>query len=311
MSHDIPDHAWQKVGIDLLTHESTDYVVIVDYFSNFWEIDKLHHTTSNSVITKVKSHFARYGIPSTVMTDNGPQFACVEFRRFADTYDFEHITASPHYPQSNGKVESAVKSAKHMLKKTSKAGSDQYLALLDIRNTPTADLPSPAQRMFNRRTRTLLPTTSHLLQPRMNGDVRVAMRQSKQRQATYYNRGAKDLPPLEQGDVVRMKPFSMSARATWQKGVIAKRLDNRSYQIDSGNGSYRRNRVHLRKTKESDPTSESFVVGNSPQATSTPPVAPVRAPSTPVMSDEPVCSPITMRTSQRSNKGKPPEKLNL
>jgi len=55
MSDDVPDRPWQKVGIDLLTHKSIDYVITVDYFSNFWEIDKLNHTTSNAVITKNQS----------------------------------------------------------------------------------------------------------------------------------------------------------------------------------------------------------------------------------------------------------------
>ena len=55
MSDDVPDRPWQKVGIDLLTHKSIDYVITVDYFSNFWEIDKLNHTTSNAVIKKNQS----------------------------------------------------------------------------------------------------------------------------------------------------------------------------------------------------------------------------------------------------------------
>jgi transposase InsO family protein len=75
------------------------------------------------------------------MTDNGPQFTAEEFRKFAQKYDLEHVASSPHYPRSNGKVEAAVKSAKRIMKKTRESGADQYLALLDIRNTPTTDLP--------------------------------------------------------------------------------------------------------------------------------------------------------------------------
>ena len=40
------------------------------------------------------------------MIDNGPQFDCEEFQKFASNYNFEHVTSSPHYPQSNGKAES-------------------------------------------------------------------------------------------------------------------------------------------------------------------------------------------------------------
>jgi len=56
MSHDVPDRPWQKVGIDLLTHKSFDYVIIVDYFSNFREIDKLNRTTWNIVIKQKSKH---------------------------------------------------------------------------------------------------------------------------------------------------------------------------------------------------------------------------------------------------------------
>jgi len=41
------------------------------------------------------------------MTDNGPQFTAEEFRKFAQKYDFEHVTSSSHYLWSNGKVEAA------------------------------------------------------------------------------------------------------------------------------------------------------------------------------------------------------------
>ena len=151
------------------------------------------------------------------MTENGPQFASEEFARFAQKYDFEHVTSSPNYPKSNGKVESAVKSAKRMLKKTRESGADQYLALLDIRNTPTKDLPSPAQRLMNRRTRTRLPMTDRLLEPALETDLKPRMLNAQSRQAAYYNRNAKDLSVLKEGDVVRMKPYS--ANNTWQKGL--------------------------------------------------------------------------------------------
>ena len=92
---------------------------------------------------------------------------------FAVTYEFEHVTSSSEYPQSNGKVENAVKTAKHLMKKSASTSSDFHLALLDWRNTPTEGMKSsPAQRMFGRRTRTLLPTSKKLLKAQLVTDVR-------------------------------------------------------------------------------------------------------------------------------------------
>ena len=48
--------------------------------------------------------------------------------------------------------------------KESEAGIDPYLGFLDFRNTPTEGLGTPpAQRLFGRRTKTMLPTSDRLL----------------------------------------------------------------------------------------------------------------------------------------------------
>ena len=72
LNHEVPNRPWAKIGTDLLQFGGKDYLVTVDYFSNFFEIDYLSSTTSNTVIKKLKSHCARYGIPDEVVSDNGP-----------------------------------------------------------------------------------------------------------------------------------------------------------------------------------------------------------------------------------------------
>jgi transposase InsO family protein len=81
----------------------------------------------------------------------GPQYDSDEFQAFAKSFGFKHTRTSPHHPQSNGKAESAVKQAKKILQMTRESGTDYYLALLNIRNTPQeGHNSSPAQRMMNR-----------------------------------------------------------------------------------------------------------------------------------------------------------------
>lgn len=53
----------------------------------------------------------------TVVSDNGPQFSSLDYRDFAETYGFEHVTSSPLYPQSNGLAEKGVQIVKRLLKK--------------------------------------------------------------------------------------------------------------------------------------------------------------------------------------------------
>ena len=150
----LPSYPWEKVASDLFELNKTTYLLVVDYFSRFLEIQKLTSTTSANVITVLKSIFARHGIPATLVTDNGPQFISNEMNQFSSTYRFRHVTSSPHYHQSNGQAERAVKTVKALLTKS----TDLYLALLSYRATP---LPwcglSPAQLLMGRIIRTDVP----------------------------------------------------------------------------------------------------------------------------------------------------------
>ena len=259
MPHDLPDRPWEKVGTDLFELNKKHYLVTVDYLSNFWEIDRLYDLSSRSIIRKLKSHFARYGIPSTVISDNGPQYVSEDFAKFSKRWQFDHITISPRHSQANGKVEAAVKAAKRLLKKTSQSKGDAYLAMLELRNTPNQGIDSsPAQRLHGRRTRTLLPTSSSLLKPRgaeILVEDRTRMKALQRKQSERYNQHAKDLPTLEEGDVVRLKPYKLGC-PEWQRAVVQKRLDERSYEVETDNGLLlRRNRVDLKKTGEAPPSS--------------------------------------------------------
>ena len=252
MTHELPTRPWEKVAADLFTWDHSEYLITVDYYSNFWEVDHLEDTSSNTVIAKLKNHFARYGSPSQLISDNGPQFTAETFSRFATKWDFEHLCSSPGHSQSNGKAESAVKTAKRLLTKSKKGNTDYKMAFLDHRNTPTQGLDTtPAQRLMNRRTRTLLPTNAELLKPRVIDELN-NMKQKASSQAKNFDKNAKDLKPLEEGDVVRMKPLVQGQKA-WRKALVNRRLDERSYVVETTTGVYRRNRVDLKKTQEPPP----------------------------------------------------------
>ena len=120
-----------------------DYLCTVDYYSGYFEIDRLEKKTGKSIIKKLKRHFSSQGIPNELFSDNGPPFNSLEFNEFAQQYESELRKSSPNYPQSNGRVENAVKTAKQLLKKSISAGHNFYLTLLDWRNTPSEGLLQP------------------------------------------------------------------------------------------------------------------------------------------------------------------------
>ena len=196
ISHKIPNRPWETVGCDIFHFEDSDYLCTVDYYSSYFEIDQLNDKTGNEVIETLKRHFSTHGIPNRLQSDNGPSYSSREFQQFMTSYDIEHVTSYPNYPQSNGKVENAIKTAKNLPKKSKAAGTDFYLALLAWRNTPSEGLESsPSQRMFGRPTRTMILTTGELLKPKIVENVHGKLLKRKQLQAKHYNISAKELPP--------------------------------------------------------------------------------------------------------------------
>ncbi|CAG2223901.1 unnamed protein product [Mytilus edulis] len=111
-SHELCTRPWEKIACDLFEFNQQDYLMTIDYYSDYFEIDRLNNKKGKEVIGILKKHFARYGLPDCVFSDNGPPFNSHELRHFSNQYEFTHTTSSPTiFPQSNGKVENAIKTA--------------------------------------------------------------------------------------------------------------------------------------------------------------------------------------------------------
>ncbi|KAL9983139.1 hypothetical protein ACROYT_G005271 [Oculina patagonica] len=230
-SHELPERPWQKIAVDLFELDEQEYVVMVDYYSKFFEVSHLPNSKSKTVINHIKLQFARYGIPEVIVSDNGYEFSSHEFAEFANEYGFKHITSSPRYPQSNGLAERAVQTAKNLMKKAKHNTSvqiekqkrqlrrlcrygekhrDKNKALLEYRATPIPGIDlSPSQLSMGRWLRTTLPIARGLLEPETYNikEVKARMNNAKEQQKYVYDRqGTKDLPPLKPGDPIRVKP---------------------------------------------------------------------------------------------------------
>ena len=205
-----------------------------------------------------------------LVTDNGPQYISKEFAEFSREWEFKHVSSSPTHAKSNGKVESAVKVVKNLLKKAYEDNQDPLLALLEYRNTPTAGMQSsPVQRLMSRRTKTRIPTAAVLLQPEIPTAVTDKLQHKRQVAKSYHDRKAKDLPELEIGQDIRVAPYQH--HKTWEAGVCVDKLSDRSYLLESHGQILRRNREDLKPAMTSV---------EQPAAAEDPP--PVPSTSTPV-----------------------------
>ena len=251
--HNIPERPWSLVATDLFYWNGTDYVVVTDSFSGWFEFVMLGNTSSRMVIGKLKEIFARYGIPDVLYSDNGPQYSSEEFQKFAREWGFNHVTSSPYHPQSNGLAERAVRSAKDLLEKCKRDGTDINLAMLNQRNTPRDEvLGSPAQRLMSRRLKSTIPCTDDLLKSQqLDGSlIKDRLNQKREQQKKFYDKQTKSLPALESGDVVRMQ----TPKGYNQLGFVMRAAEQpRSFVVKSQGQEYRRNRRHLLKVPEQNP----------------------------------------------------------
>ena len=135
-----------------------------------------------------------------VISDNVPQYASKEFKEFSESWNFHHYTSSPHHPKGNGTAEAAVKQAKRILKMS----RDPWIAILEQRNT-LDELASPNEKLDSRRTKTVIPVKSELLEPHVipiSSIVRASVKK-KQQNKRHHEKKAKPLPPLVVGDSIQ------------------------------------------------------------------------------------------------------------
>lgn len=249
---EIPPRPWHTIGTDLFYLKGEEYLLISDYYSKFPFVRKIpkNQSTSHKIVTLTKQIFSEQGIPEVVRSDNGPHFSGSPYRKFSEEYNFRHETSSPHYPRSNGYIESQVKLVKRTLAKALESDLDPYKAILALRTTPIDNkLPSPARILFGRQIEDSLPRK---IQRQQNAEeIQTYLQQRQETQKFYHDKNAKQLPPLSNNQPVTIRnPINKK----WEPATIhpqgtgTPRAETpRSYIVRTAEGQiFRRNRVHMR-----------------------------------------------------------------
>ncbi|UYV80723.1 hypothetical protein LAZ67_19001539 [Cordylochernes scorpioides] len=238
--HEAGNYPFKKIGVDLYEIEGRKYLGIVDYYTKYPEVFELRSTKAEMVIEKLKEVFARCGVPEIMMTDNGPPFQSTEMMEFAKEWNVTHTTSSPRFPQSNGMIERTIQTLKSTIIKCQQSKQDIYQALLLLRNTEHNSLPSPAIMLDS-----FLPMKTTLMNDSRicEDSIRKQHEANQSRMKFYFNRHARDLPSLENGQSVLVRQEKQWSPAK----VIAPGVHPRSYLLEDTNGSVlRRNRRDIR-----------------------------------------------------------------
>ena len=179
---------------DLFYWNKIDYLVIGDYFSKYLIVRRLPNSSTHAVIKELGLVFTELGRLFILRSDNGPCYSSREFHNFLSFYQVDHITSSPHYPQSNGFAEALVGIAKKMMEKSVKEGKLWNYGLLQYRTTPiSSTLPSPLEMLTGRRPHSTLPQLPSSIGKNM--ETSRIHQELLRRQPNNTSTGAMDLEP--------------------------------------------------------------------------------------------------------------------
>ena len=245
LPHEIPSRPLEVVGTDMFFFNDADWLIIADYYSKFPIVRKMPRPClSTSVVSVTKHIFSETGVPSLVVSDNGPHFASACYADLSKKMSFRHVTSSPKYPRSNGFVERQIQTVKHVMKKARQSGQDLDFALLCLRTTSIdSKLPSPAELLNGRKAKSTLLTK--IVDTRQYHDEIRERLQERQNKMTYqHDQHARDLPPLHNGQAVRF----CDQDGRWKPATVLNKTPNpRSYILATPSTStIRRNRNHIR-----------------------------------------------------------------
>jgi hypothetical protein len=82
---DWPSQPWERIHVDFAgPFLRSMFIIVVDAMSKWPEVIQMSKTTSTHTIEVLRTIFARNGIPSRIVTDNGPQFTSSEFQQFME-----------------------------------------------------------------------------------------------------------------------------------------------------------------------------------------------------------------------------------
>ena len=258
----LPTGPRRDLAVDLLgplpTGESI--LVVVDYYSRYYEVDILRSTVAPKIISSLEGMFARHGLPESLTSDNGPQFISTEFAEYVTQQGIRHHKVTAKWPQANGEVErqnsSLLKRIQiaHAEKKDWKKELNVYIAAYRALPHPTTGV-SPAELLFGRKIRTKLQELSDV---HVEQGVRDRDNEQKSKSKIYADsrRGARysEVLPRDQVLVQQEKKNKLSTRFSPIPYTVVSKHGNSLIMQSQEGVQYSRNTTHVKKLLQNGET---------------------------------------------------------
>ena len=251
-----PIYPFQHVCGDFFHHMGISYLVLVDRYSH-WPIVTPSREGAKGLIHTLRDTFATYGIPDSITSDGGPEFASQITRTFLKDWNVHHRISSAYHPHANCRAEVGVKSMKRLIAGNTGPGgtlTDSFhKAMLTYRNNPDPETKlSPAMCVFGRPTRDLLPGNPTQYVPHRTWRDTLNLREKALSKRSIAGKARWDehtagLTPL---NTVRIQNQTGRHPTRWDKsGIVVEVLQYHQYGVRT-DGSGRlttRNRRYLRR----------------------------------------------------------------
>ncbi|KAM2938293.1 hypothetical protein FF1_038103 [Malus domestica] len=94
-------------------------IVAIDYFTKWVEAEPTTTTTQTDINRFIwRNIICRFGIPQSIVTNNGLQVVGKDLAKFFKKYGIKQHTSTPRYPQGNRQAETSNKTIPNCLKKS-------------------------------------------------------------------------------------------------------------------------------------------------------------------------------------------------
>ena len=121
---------------DLFTLDSHSFLLVGDVTSQFPGVRILRNETTSSVLNALKGIYCDFGLPKTIITDNGPYFKSKEFKDFYAKLAVRIETISSYNHVSLGSAEQIVQTVKQIIIKNPQ---NAWLAMLIFKASDPRD----------------------------------------------------------------------------------------------------------------------------------------------------------------------------
>ena len=108
----------ERMHVDFAEYRGVQLLIVIDAYSKYiWTFIMGKDTTTPRLLRQMDSIFADRGLPTTIVSDNGPQFTSKAFIEHMKVKNIKHVLTPPYHPASNGLAEVAVGIVKNHLHK--------------------------------------------------------------------------------------------------------------------------------------------------------------------------------------------------